>query len=90
MLKPYTTILKCIMVLIAALAFYACGETQAPLDADTRIKIDSTILAQTTKARQEIDSLCKAAEQTQLPMLVDSIKKVRKKEIEAQLRTVPR
>jgi hypothetical protein len=75
--------------LLVMLFISACGSSSTPLDADTRIKIDSIVLAQTTRARLEIDSFCKAAEKNQLPQLIDSIKKVRLKEIQEQLKTVP-
>jgi hypothetical protein len=68
----------------------ACGGSSAPLDADTRMTIDSTANAQINKARIELDSLCKVAERTQMAHLVDSIKKVRLMEIEKQLKSVPR
>jgi len=73
-----------------ALCLLACGSPNAPLDAETRTRIDSISNAQIAKAQMEHDSLCKAAQITQLPHLVDSIKKIRLREIEEQLRTVPK
>jgi len=72
-----------------AAALSACGG-EAPIDADTRATIDSTATSQISLARQELDSLCTAAEKTELPQLVDSIKKVRLREIEEQLKNIIR
>ncbi|MDO8367415.1 MAG: hypothetical protein Q7T20_11500 [Saprospiraceae bacterium] len=68
----------------------ACGSQNTPLDAGTRIRIDSITNAQIARAQQESDSICKAAQTTLLPHLVDSIKNIRLREIEEQLRTVPK
>jgi hypothetical protein len=76
------------MVLTVLLA--ACGGANTPLDADTRQEIDSLANEGITRTRLEIDSLCQQAQAAQLPHLVDSIKKIRLREIEEQLRTVPR
>ena len=70
--------------------FTACGNSNTPLDADIRQQIDSITGAQTRLAQKEIDSLCKEGRVTLLPHLVDSIKAVRKQEVEEQLRTIPR
>ncbi len=72
--------------LIAA-TLSACGG-EAPMDADTRTTIDSTATSQISLARQQLDSLCTAAEKTELPQLVDSIKKLRLREIEEQLKNI--
>ncbi len=72
--------------LIAAV-FSACG-SEAPMDANTRATIDSTATSQISLARIALDSSCAAAEKTQLPLLVDSIKKVRLREIEEQLKDI--
>jgi hypothetical protein len=74
--------------LLAVLA--ACGGANTPLDADTRQQIDSLANEGITRTRLEVDSLCQQAQHTQLPHLVDSIKKIRLREIEEQLRTVPK
>lgn len=68
----------------------ACGSPNTPLDADTRIRIDSIANAQIARAQLEYDSLCKAVLLTELPRLVDSIKQIRLREIEEQLKTVPK
>lgn len=78
------------MATASALFLLACGSQSTPIDADTRTRIDSIANAQITKAQLEHDSLCKAARITQLPLLVDSIKKVRLHEIEEQLKTIPK
>lgn len=69
--------------------FTSCGG-EAPIDAETRMEIDSTVAAQSNYARKELDSLCVVYEKTLLPQMIDSIKKVRLKEIERQLKTVPK
>ena len=68
----------------------SCRAQDTPLDADTRARIDSIANAQIALAQVEHDSLCRAAKITQLPLLVDSIKKIRLREIEEQLKTVPK
>ncbi len=68
----------------------ACGNPNTPLDAGTRQRIDSTAAAQIRLAREELDSLCKLQQKTVLPQLVDSIKKKRLREIQEQLKTVPK
>lgn len=68
----------------------ACGSSNTPLDADTRSRIDSIANAQIAKAQMEHDSLCKAAEIAQLPHLVDSIRQIREREIQEQLKAVPK
>jgi hypothetical protein len=78
------------MATASALCLLACGSQGTPIDADTRTRIDSIANAQIAKAQLEHDSLCKAARITQLPLLVDSIKKVRLHEIEEQLKTIPK
>ncbi|MBC7774963.1 MAG: hypothetical protein H7246_05940 [Phycisphaerae bacterium] len=85
---------RCLLLTAAATAsalfLLSCGSQSTPLDADTRTRIDSIANAQIAKAQVEHDSLCKAAQITQLPHLVDSIKKIRIHEIEEQLKTVPK
>jgi len=68
----------------------SCDGPNTPLDAATRMRIDSTTSAQIRLARMELDSLCVAQRTTVLPRLVDSIKQKRLQEIERQLRTVPK
>jgi hypothetical protein len=68
----------------------ACNAPNAPLDADIRQRIDSLVTAQNRAAQLEIDTMCKRAMITELPHLVDSIKKVRQQEIAEQLKRVPK
>jgi|GEM_PF-754403 len=68
----------------------SCGSQNTPLDADTRTRIDSTANAQIAKAQVAHDSLCNALQTTLLPHLIDSIKKLRLREIEEQLKTIPK
>lgn len=68
----------------------ACGNPNTPLDAGTRQAIDSISAAETRKARVEIDSLCNIDRSTVLPRLVDSIRQKRLREIQEQLKTVPK
>ncbi|MBU6341169.1 MAG: hypothetical protein KGS48_06705 [Bacteroidetes bacterium] len=68
----------------------ACAGSEPPLDADARLRIDTTVLAINRKVQAEIDSNCKRALQTELPRLVDSIMQLRRREIDAQLRSIPK
>lgn len=68
----------------------ACGSPNTPLDADTRQAIDSISQAQINIARQELDTLCQQRRLTDLPRMVDSIKQHRLREIQEQLKTVPK
>lgn len=68
----------------------SCGNADTPLDAETRQVIDSISAAQIRSARAELDSLCKRDRTTVLPLLIDSLRKERLKEIEQQLKTVPK
>lgn len=77
-------------LVFSALLLSACNNSNTPLDADTRQAIDSLAAQQIRQARAEMDSLCKQRNLTQLPQLVDSMKKVRLREIQEQLRTVPK
>lgn len=54
------------------------------------MRIDSTANAQIARAQKEHDSICTALTINALPQLVDSIKKIRLREIEEKLKTVPR
>lgn len=81
--------LSCI-VYCTAFLFIACKNSNAPLDADTRERIDSISNAQIKASQIELDSVCLAAQKTTLPVLVDSIKKIRLSEIEQQLKTIPK
>ncbi len=73
-----------------AIWLVSCDSQNRPMDASTRSRIDSIANAQIAIAQVQHDSTCKAARITVLPQLVDSIKKVRLREIEEQLKTVPK
>lgn len=85
----------CIILVFVALACIAtgtagCGNSETPLDAKTREAIDSLSTAEIRLLRVELDSQCQMARVTEMPHLVDSIKQVRLREIQEQLKTVPR
>lgn len=67
-----------------------CEGPDTPLDADTRQRIDSLSNAEIRRLRIELDSVCAVQERTVLPRLVDSFQQVRRREIEEQLKTLPR
>ena len=68
----------------------ACGSPNTPLDADTRYRIDSTATEQIRQLNYELDTLCVYLRYHDMDRLVDSFKQVRKRQIEEQLRNVPR
>lgn len=71
-------------------AFCSCGSPNTPLDADTRQRIDSSATEQIRLAQFELDSHCVRIRYDGMHKLVDSIKQVRLREIEEQLKAVPR
>lgn len=75
---------------LLALCLQACSGSNQPLDAATRQAVDSLSTAQIRQARADLDSLCLQQRTTVLPQMVDSIKKHRLREIEEQLKTVPK
>ncbi len=79
-----------IFALVSVCSWLSCGSAETPLDANTRQTIDSLATAEIRLLRVELDSQCQMARVTVLPQLVDSIKQVRQREIEAQLRTIPK
>ena len=79
-----------LLLLLTSALTYACGGSETPLDAKTREAIDSLSTAEIRLLRVELDSQCQMARVTQMPHLVDSIKQVRLREIQEQLRTVPK
>lgn len=81
---------RSLFALAVAASLLSCGNSSTPLDAETRDRIDSLANAQISDIQVKHDSLCKNAQQTQLPRLVDSIKQIRLQEIEEQLKTVPK
>lgn len=78
------------MLLVACLLFAGCEGANTPLDAGTRDAIDSISAAEIKRLRVEMDSLCQMQRTTVLPHLVDSIKQKRLREIEQQLKTIPK
>jgi GNAT superfamily N-acetyltransferase len=74
------------LLILCIFTFGACEAQEKPLDADTRQVIDSMATEQIRFARQELDSLCQLGKTQTIPRLVDSIKMVRKQEIEEKLR----
>ncbi len=79
-----------IVVLLSISGWSACGSAETPLDANTRQTIDSLSTAEIRLLRVELDSQCQMAKVTVIPHLVDSIKKVRLREIDEQLKTIPK
>ncbi len=77
-----SSLLSCILA--------ACTESNAPLDPKVRYQIDSLTFAQTQKAKVEIDSWCAQERAMRLPALIDSIRHQRLREIERQLKGLPR
>lgn len=68
----------------------SCGPNDKPLDADTRQAIDSIATAQINEVRIEMDTLCQQRRLAELPRLVDSIRAHRLREIQEQLKTIPK
>lgn len=87
--NPFLNIFAAALALAGLLLLASCSSNN-PIDAETRILIDSTANAQIFKARKELDSLCSVQEKQLMPHLVDSIKQVRLREIEQQLKSIPK
>ncbi len=85
---PNATIARPFCLLLIALC--ACGSPNTPLDADSRQRIDSAATEQIRLATIEIDTMCTRLRYTMKAKLVDSIRQVRLREIQEQLRTVPK
>lgn len=68
----------------------ACGSPATPLDADTRYRIDSAATEQIRQVDYELDTLCVYLRYHDMERLVDSFRQVRKRQIEEQLKNVPR
>lgn len=73
-----------------AFSLASCGSTDTPLDADTKQLIDSISAIRIRETRIEMDTLCHRRRLAELPRLIDSIKQVRRREIEEALKTVPK
>lgn len=78
------------ILLPMAVLWAACGPTDTPLDAETRLEIDTTVSNQLLYVRKEMDSICRDYEKQHLKELVDSIRQVREEEIARQLKNIPR
>jgi hypothetical protein len=68
----------------------ACEYANRPLDADERRLVDSLAAAGISMQRYLIDSTCKVEQTTVVPHLIDSIKKVRQREIDEQIKAIPK
>jgi hypothetical protein len=66
----------------------ACKNAATPLDADERHLVDSLGAAGISMQRYLIDSTCKVQRTTVLPLLVDSIRAVREREIREQIQSI--
>jgi hypothetical protein len=71
-------------------AICSCDQGERPLDAEVKQRIDSLSNVRIREAKAELDTLCKHQHLTLLPLLIDSIKKERMKEIEQALKTIPK
>lgn len=68
--------------------FAACEGSSAPMDAETRQAIDSIATAQISTLRVQLDTQCAQRHRTELPLLIDSIRQKRLKEINEKLKGV--
>lgn len=82
--------MKRIVPFLGLFFLWGCGSQGTPLDAGARRQVDSLSAAGIGVARRELDSVCKEGQTTVLPLLIDSLKKERKKEIQRQLETIPK
>lgn len=87
-IRPFTAIGTILIPM--AVIWAGCGSSGTPLDAETRLEIDTTVSNQLLYVRKEMDSVCRDYEKQHLKELVDSIKKVREEEIARQLKTIPK
>lgn len=78
------------VLLLAGFGSGGCDQSKVPLDAESRRMVDSLSAAYIGNERRAIDSFCKAQNTTVLPQIIDSIKQVRKKQIEEQLKAIPK
>lgn len=79
-----------VILIPVAVVTSGCGSSGTPIDAETRLEIDTTVSNQLLYVRKEMDSVCRDYEKQHLKALVDSIKKVRQEEIARQLKTIPK
>ena len=82
--------MKHLLFFLLALTATGCDPDARPLDAEDRLFIDSVSAAQIRTARLEIDSLCREAQKTELPRLIDSLRRERLREIQEKMKTIPR
>lgn len=77
-------------VLFASAPFSGCQTKDPPLDADSRHLADSIAAVRIGIVRRELDSLCKNQEKTEMPRLIDSLKRERLREIKESLKGLPK
>lgn len=87
---PVPAAASCLISLACCLLPAACGSPNTPLDAETRQTIDSIAVVRINLLRSEMDTLCNQRRKAELPHLIDSIKQHRMREIQDQLKTVPK
>lgn len=80
----------CLISLACCLLLAACGSPNTPLDAETRQTIDSIAVVRINVLREQMDTVCNQRRVAELPHLIDSIKQHRVREIQDQLKTVPK
>lgn len=71
-------------------SFTACVNTNRPLDADERHQVDSLAAAAIGVARRDLDSVCRDQKKNYLPVLIDSLKKERLRNIQEQIKQIPK
>jgi hypothetical protein len=81
---------KIFLSILLSLLFASCDNGDRPLDADVKQRIDSLSNVRIREVKAEMDTLCKRQHLTVLPLLIDSIKKERKIEIENALKSIPK
>lgn len=72
------------------LSLMACVNTNRPLDADERHQVDSLAAAAIGVARRDLDSICRDQRKNYLPLLIDSLKKERLRNIQEQIKQIPK
>jgi hypothetical protein len=77
-------------IVFISFLFASCDNGDRPLDADVKQRIDSLSNVRIREVKAEMDTLCRNQQITVLPLLIDSIKKERKIEIEEALRSIPK
>jgi hypothetical protein len=80
-------ILKITALWVALTCLYIqCGSNQEPFTAEMRFQVDSISGTRIRELRTEIDSQCAQNQRQLMPILADSIYRVRKAQMEAKLR----